>query len=204
MCTEPLFGGLEEWGLRELPLDPAPLSVPNLDRCSTRQFAQLSGDAAARGTREPVRAGARVAPVSPYQGFVLESMPAADPAGDSVSDCRRFRSRLLSSCESSSSRCIRKISRSTCSCRAICRCSISTSARKAHAIAAPAAGARCSARMPHATSCPNPSLAPNLRPRFPFWPSGTTFQGLAGVFLRNSPKVLCSHIPVGIEHFPLA
>ena len=59
MCTEPLFGGLEEWGLRELPLDPAPLSVPNLDRCSTGQFAQLSGDAAARGTREPVRAGAR-------------------------------------------------------------------------------------------------------------------------------------------------
>ena len=52
---EPLFGGLE------LPLDPAPLSVPNLDRCSTRQFAQLSGDAAARGTREPVRAVARVA-----------------------------------------------------------------------------------------------------------------------------------------------
>ena len=118
MCTEPLFGGLEEWGLRELPLDPAPLSVPNLDRCSTRQFAQLSGDAAARGTREPVRAGARVAPVSPYQGSVSESMPAADPAGDPVSDCRRFRSRLLSSCESSSSRCIRKISRSTCSCRA--------------------------------------------------------------------------------------
>jgi hypothetical protein len=157
MCTEPLFGGLEEWGLRELPLDPAPLSVPNLDRCSTRQFAQLSGDAAARGTREPVRAGARVVPVSPYQGSVSESMPAADPAGDPVSDCRRFRSRrrLLSSCESSSSRCIRKISRSTCSCRAICRCSISPSARKAHAIAAPAAGARCSARMPHVTSCPN-------------------------------------------------
>ena len=28
--------------------------------------------------------------------------------------------------------------------------------------------------------------------------------GFGGVFLRNSPKVLCSHIPVGIEHFPLA
>jgi len=140
-CTAPLLEGRDEWELRELSLDSAPLPVPKLDRSSTGSTRQSSGDAAARGIREPARcAGAKstLAIVSPQQGSKSESMPADARAAEALFDSRRSSSRV-----SSKSWCTRSISRSSISCR-VMRRSISPSARRAHAIATPTAFTRSS------------------------------------------------------------